>query len=205
TLYNVLQMLTPCFTSARLRSIIVSSPSGSYLNKRLLKLNVGFLLSEGPGNARHMPINIPERVQVDDDLYLESLSGELLLTRTKEGILAQGTLKVANERECDRCLDIFIHRFDVPVEELFAYPADEEKSVFSVDSTGDINLAPLLREEVLIEESYRVICRDDCQGLSVETGVNLNHEPEHGDVRDIYEEEDTAIDPRLAVLKQLLD
>lgn len=182
----------------------MSSPSNNYLNKRLLKLNVGFLLSEGPGNSRDMPINIPERVQVDDDLYLESLSGELLLTRTKEGILAQGTLHVANERECDRCLDIFVHHFDVHVEELFAFPADTEKSVFSVDSTGHINLAPLLREEVLIEESYRVTCKDDCQGLSVETGVNLNHEPEHGDATQAYEDEE-AIDPRLAVLKQLLD
>ena len=182
----------------------MSSPNNNYLNKRLLKLNVGFLLSEGPGNSRSMPINLPERVQVDDDLFLESLSGDILLTRTKEGILAQGTLQVANQRECDRCLDIFVHHFDVPVEELFAYPADIEKSVFSVDSTGHINLAPLLREEVLIEESYRVVCREDCRGLSVESGVNLNHEDE--DVEDVETyDTDAPIDPRLAVLKQLLD
>lgn len=182
----------------------MSSSNNHYLNKRLLKLNVGFLLSEGPGNSRAMPIDIPERVQVDEDLFLESLSGELLLTRTKEGILAQGTLHVANERECDRCLDVFVHQFDVHVEELFAFPADDEKSVFSVDSTGHINLAPLLREEVLIEESYRVICRENCLGLSVETGVNLNYEEENEDEVETYDI-DTSIDPRLAVLKQLLD
>jgi len=187
-----------------IRLIIVSLPNNNYLNKRLLKLNVGFLLSEGPGNSHLMPINIPERVQVDDDLYLESLAGELLLTRTKEGILGQGTLQVTNKRECDRCLDIFQHQFDVDVEELFAFPADIEKSVFSVDSTGYINLGVLLREEVLIEESYRVICKEDCQGLSIETGVNLNHEQENMDEVEIYDI-DTSIDPRLAVLKQLLD
>lgn len=183
----------------------MSIASNNYLNKRLLKLNVGFLLSEGPGNSHTMPIHIPERIQVDEDLYLESLQGDIVLTRTKEGILLQGTLLVAHERECDRCLDNFIHTFDVPIEELFAFPADPNKSVFSVDSTGDINLAPLLREEVLIEESYRVICREDCRGLSIETGVNLNHEPgsvaEDGEFSDY----DTSIDPRLAVLKQLLD
>jgi len=181
----------------------VGSSANNYLNKRLLKLNVGFLLSEGPGNSREMPIDIPERVQVDTDLYLESLKGTLLFTRTKEGILGQGTVTVAHIRECDRCLDEFVHEFEVPVEELFAFPADPDKSVFSVDSTGSIDLAPLVREEVLIEESYRVICRDDCRGLSARSGVNLNYQPE-----DEVEDEDIPddiIDPRMAVLKQLLD
>ncbi len=181
-----------------------TSENKNYLNKRLLKLNVGFLLSEGPGNSREMPIDIPERVQVDEDLYLESVTGQLFLTRTKEGILAQGTLQVANIRECDRCLDEFVHTFDVPVEELFAHPANPQISVFSVDSTGQINLGPLVREEVLIEESYRVICREDCRGLSAASGVNLNHEAEPQPEDDGINADD-LIDPRMAVLKQLLD
>lgn len=182
----------------------MGSSANNYLNKRLLKLNVGFLLSEGPGNSREMPIDIPQRVQVDTDLYLESIKGNLILTRTKEGILAQGTLHVANMRECDRCLDEFLHEFDVPVEELYAFPANPDMTVFSVDSTGHINLGLLVREEVLIEESYRVICRDDCRGLSTVSGVNLNHESEL-DVDDDDLPEVSTIDPRMAVLKQLLD
>lgn len=182
----------------------MGSSTNNYLNKRLLKLNVGFLLSEGPGNSREMPIDIPERVQVDTDLYLESIQGMLVLTRTKEGMLAQGVLRVANMRECDRCLDEFLHEFDVPVEELFAFPADPDMTVFSVDSTGHINLGLLVREEVLIEESYRVICREDCRGLSAVTGINLNEQPDAVDEDDgIGEISD--IDPRMAVLKQLLD
>ncbi len=187
-----------------LRLITVSSSTNSYLSKRLLKINVGFLLSEGPGNSRVIPINIPERVQVDDELFLESLSGDMTITRTKEGILAQATLKAAVERECDRCLDEFVHVFDVPVEELFAFPADPENSVFSIDSTGDIDLALLLREEILIEEDYRVFCREDCKGLSAD-GVNLNYEDDVDEEVDNITVTDTPIDPRLAVLKQLLD
>lgn len=182
----------------------MSSSNNNYLNKRLLKLNVGFLLSEGPGNSRQMPINIPERVQVDDDLYLDALEGNLMLTRTKEGLLLQGTLQVSHQRECDRCLEPFTHQFDVPVEELFVSPPNPHISVFSVDSTGHINIAPLLREEVLIEEGYRVFCREDCQGLSVETGINLNNEEENEDEIETYDI-DRSIDPRLAVLKELLD
>ena len=182
---------------------MASSVSNHYLNKRLLKLNIGFLLSEGPGNSREMPLNIPERLQVDADLYVESVMGKLMLTRTKEGILVQGLLHVAHIRECDRCLDEFVHRFDVQMEELFAHPANPDMTVFAVDSTGDIDLAPLMREEILIEESYRVICREDCRGLSAATGVNLNRETEQPTTDDALD--DALIDPRLAVLKQLLD
>ena len=176
----------------------------SYLKSRILKLQVGFLLSEGPGALKNVPIRLPRRVQVDSDLFLESLTGNLCLTRTKEGILIQGILHVCHARECDRCLDAFDHEFELSIAELFASPADANISVFSVDSNGEIDLAPLLREEVIIEESYRTVCRDDCRGLSAETGINLNYEKESNVAAAPPLEGGKAIDPRLAVLQQLL-
>ena len=177
---------------------------GSYLKRRLLKLQVGYLLSEGPGNSKVAPICLPQRLQVANDLFLESLTGDLVLTRTKEGILIQGTLRVVHARQCDRCLEAIDHVFELGVAELFASPPDANNSVFSVDSSGEIDLAPLLREEVLIEEGYRTVCRAECRGLSAESGANLNHEEETLLVDAAPLEDDLAIDPRLAVLKQLL-
>lgn len=176
-----------------------------YLKRRLLRLQVGFLLSEGPGNSKEVPICLPQRVEVASDLYLQSLTGSLVLTRTKEGILIQGTLQVSHARECDRCLEAFDHRFELSLAELFASPPDTNISVFSVDSNGEMDLAPLLREEVLIEESYRTVCRADCRGLSAETGINLNHEEEGSlVVAAPHLDGGEAIDPRLAILQQLL-
>jgi len=113
-------------------------------------------------------------------------------------------LQVHHARECDRCLEAFDHVFELSIAELFASPPDANISVFSVDSNGEIDLAPLLREEVLIEDSYRTVCRDDCRGLSVETGVNLNHEEEALVTAGPQLDGNGSIDPRLAVLKQLL-
>ena len=177
---------------------------GSYLKRRLLRLQVGFLLAEGPGNSKEVPIQLPQRLQVDSDLFLESLTGFLVLTRTKEGILIQGTLKVSHARECDRCLEAFDHLFELHIAELFASPPDANISAFNVDSNGEIDLAPLLREEVLIEECYRTVCRNGCRGLSAETGINLNHEQELQISAVQSMDGGTTIDPRLAVLKQLL-
>ncbi|MCY3779729.1 MAG: DUF177 domain-containing protein [Chloroflexi bacterium] len=180
-----------------------ATPRG-YLSKRLLRVNVGFLLSEGPGNAREIPIEFAQRVQVDDDLYLAALTGRLLFTRTKEGILVQGNLNIARERECDRCLDAYEQRFGLDIAELFASPPDANNSAFSVDGNGEIDLAPLLREEVLIEASYRAVCREDCLGLNAETGEKLPDEREIQQNKDYVLDHGTEIDPRLAVLKQLL-
>lgn len=177
---------------------------GGYLKKRLLRIQVGYLLSEGPGNSKEIPIAFSQRVQVDDDLYLDSLNGNLILTRTKEGILMQGKLQVALTRECDRCLDAFTHRIGLDVAELFAVHSDTNKSEFFIDSKGEIDLAPLLREEVLIEEGYRAVCKDGCRGLSATSGNNLNETGESPELREAEAEDSLAIDPRLAVLKQLL-
>lgn len=184
--------------------MIVNAMNSHYLHKRLLKINVGFLLSEALGSAREIPISIPQRVKIDSELDIEALEGRLLLTHTKEGILAQGIIQVKHKRECDRCLDALVHTFDVQVAELFASPPDASKSVFSVSGSGNIDLAPLLREEVLIEAGYRVVCHDSCRGLSAASGLNLNRASETA-ADAPQPDAQTTLDPRLAVLKQLLD
>ena len=176
----------------------MTNPHNGYLSKRLLRLQVGFLLSEGPGSARAFPLDFPQRLQIDGELYVESLAGGLTLTRTKDGILLQGQLRIRLLRHCDRCLDAFVHDFTLDVAELFTSPPDASKSVFSIDAHGEIDLAPLLREEVIIEASYRAVCRADCYGLSADTGERLN-----AAAADLAQET-SALDPRLAVLKQLL-
>lgn len=181
----------------------MNQPNGSYLNKRLLRLQVGFLLSAGPGACRTFPLNIPQRLQVHEDLFVESLMGDLVLTRTKDGILLQGKLEISHLRECDRCLESFEHGFALDIAELFALPSLGDKSVFRINGNSEIDLAPLLREEVLIEASYRAVCRDDCRGLSAETGDKLSAESDWAAARQAKAEAG-AIDPRMAVLQQLL-
>lgn len=185
------------------RASLKGQPSGSFLKRRLLKLQVGFLLSAGPGTYREIPIAFPQRLQVDDDLYLDALAGALTLTRISEGILMQGSLRVSHLQECDRCLDAFVNIFDVTLAELFTSPPDADKSVFFVDGDGAIDLAPLLREEILIETSYRSVCAEDCRGLDAVTGHNLNREGTSQELLSAVPES-PGIDPRLAVLKQLL-
>lgn len=175
----------------------MKTSSATLLSNRVLKINVGFLLSDGPGNSKKFELNIDNAVRIADDLVAQSISGDLRLSSTKEGILVQTKLNVLVVRDCARCLDPFDHAVPVKVEELYASPRPMDETEFFVGEDGQLNLAPLLRAEVLIALSHREYCSTDCKGLCPICGTNLNHES--------CDCERNPIDPRLAKLQQLLD
>jgi uncharacterized protein len=167
------------------------------LNKRVLKINVGFLLSDGPGHRHDSRLDIEEPIKVADDLLINKIEGKLRLSRMKEGILVQADLAVHVDTQCNRCLDTFQQELDIELEELYAYPRPIGQSEFWIGADTVLDMAPLLRAETLIAMSHKTLCRPDCQGLCPNCGTNLNNGSCDCDL--------DYIDPRLAKLKELLD
>lgn len=170
-------------------------PFNNYVSNRVLKLNVGFLLSDGPAHSHETAFDVPS-IRVADDLYAHYIRGLLRLSRTKEGILVQGQLHIGVEGECYRCLDTVLSDVVVNIEELYGYPVPRG-SEFAVHDDGILDIAPLLRAEVLIVAARGLLCRPDCKGLCPECGANLNT----GACACALD----RVDPRLASLKHLLD
>lgn len=166
-----------------------------YVANRVLRLNVGFVIAAGPGYTHKTTFDVPA-IRVAEDAAADYLRGTLRLTRTKEGVLVQGLLQVGTEVECYRCLDPIKRELDIEVEELYAYPAPIDGE-FSITDDGVLDLAPLVRAEMLIQDAERTLCSPDCKGLCAQCGTNLNHET------CMCEEE--MIDPRFAALRQLLE
>jgi uncharacterized protein len=165
-----------------------------YLHPRVFKLNVGFMLNAGPATTRDSVFEFPA-VRVSDDLALNYLTGPLRLSRTKEGVLVQADLRAGLDTECQRCLDPVSQDIPFKVEELFATnPA--VAAAFYLSDDGILDLAPLLREEILIHSDKRILCKPDCKGLCPECGKNRNRETCTCD--------EDRIDPRFAALKDLL-
>lgn len=168
----------------------------SYVNNRVLKIQVGFLLNEDFGNSRDTEFDIPHLL-VDNDMLLGYLRGTLHLSRNSRGVLVQGTLEAAVQGECSRCLEENVPlTLTLPIDELFVYPATPDAE-FSVPESGLLDLAPLIREEVIVQTPITVLCRPNCAGLCPNCGANLNDGPCECDKDDI--------DPRFAALKQLRD
>lgn len=169
--------------------------ANGYIGNRVLKLNVGFLLASGPSHSHETQFDVPE-IRVSDDVDLRYLRGPLRLSRTKEGILVQGELHVGVDEECYRCLDTVLANVPITIEELYSYPPRRD-SEFSVGEDAVLDLAPLIRDEVLIALDGGVLCRPDCKGLCPDCGANLN--------LTTCSCADENIDPRLAKLKELLN
>lgn len=162
-----------------------------------LRFNFGFLLEAPIGTSREVELNYPS-VQVVKDMTLAPLTGSFLATRISEGVFLAGVLKSRMGQPCVRCLEDTDVPLTLEMDELFYYPpGTAPEGAHVIGENGYIDLAPLVRELAWLAVPMRPLCKPDCQGLCMVCGVNLNL----GDCGCEVEN----IDPRLSVLKQLLD
>jgi uncharacterized protein len=174
-------------------AIVTSAHHQGYVNPRVLILNVGFLLAQGPGYQRVIELDLP-RVRLGDDIELDNLRGELRLSRNSHGVLAQGSLETSAVTECSRCLTPTTIPVELDIEELYSFPPSSH-TIYSIDDSGNLDLTPLLREETILATPMNALCQPDCAGLCAQCGQNLNEGP-----CDCVQDD---IDPRLAILRTL--
>jgi len=174
----------------------VTHPYGA--DVRLLKVNVGFLLKESAGYVRDIVFDEPGPVHAYE-VVLRDLQGTLRLTRTPQGILVQGLLNAKSASECVRCLRPIDLPFQVELSELFVIPTAPEASQaqYQIDEGNFIDLMPILREEGILAIPMHAVCSADCKGLCSQCGKDLNEGP--------CDCETEEIDPRLSILRTLLD
>lgn len=116
----------------------------------------------------------PAETDVDPDalvsvtLRLESYAG---------GIRARGTVRAPWHGTCRRCATRVDGELDVVVSERFApgpRPADDLAYPFEDDS---LDLAPLVRDSIMLNLPIAPLCREDCAGLCAVCGADLNEGP----------------------------
>jgi uncharacterized protein len=162
-----------------------------------LRLNVGFVVAQSAGFSRDIPFDLPQ-INISPDLRLSGLTGVIQATRTPQGILLQVDYKALTDLECVRCLTSFQQMLNSNFTELYAFSQRYvTDSGLLMPETGIIDLAPVLREYILLEIPISPLCRPDCKGLCPICGNNFNES--------ICNHEDDSVDPRLAALKSLLD
>jgi uncharacterized protein len=144
---------------------------------RPLRLNVGFLLSQSAGYGREFDFQEP-KLSVGGDIHVEEFSGHVRLTRTPQGIVAKGDFSANIPAECARCLKPFAAPIAIQLEDLFVYPPQNATDpLLAVAEDAHLNLEPLLREYILVNQPTRLLCREDCKGLCPVCGNDLNEGP----------------------------
>ena len=139
-----------------------------------MRLNVGFLLKEQAGYSREIPIDEPEAI-IADDLSVRRLRGTLTLTRTPQGLYAQGALRAATTLECARCLTPLEQPVSCRFGEMYHFPPDKAPAdALTIPEHMNLDFAPLVREDLLLALPMRPLCRPDCKGLCPSCGQNWN-------------------------------
>jgi uncharacterized protein len=162
-----------------------------------LRLNVGFLLNASVGERRDFPFEIPH-IHFDPDLTLEDLAGTAQVTRTAQGLLVQVKMQATLPTECVRCLTGFQQPLQSDFTELYAFTRNSvTDSGLILPDDHQIDLTPLVREYMLLAIPISPTCRPDCKGLCPVCGGNLNETA--------CDHESEVTDPRLSILKSLLD
>ena len=168
-----------------------------------LTWNVSGLLGDDPGTSREYDV-ADVTIPLDEGMALaRPINGHVRLQRTNRGILADARLTTALQAECSRCLRPMEVPVDVVLEEEFL-PAidlatgkplstDAEPDVARLTDHHELDLEPLVRDELVIAEPIAPLHSPDCQGLCIECGLPLD-EGTHDHPTD-------DIDPRLEALR----
>jgi uncharacterized protein len=143
--------------------------------------------------------------QVRDFHFPPFLDLNLTYYRAASDLFFQGTFRGNFEGHCSRCLRQYAFALDKQFEFVLSpdpRTSDKKAGELSRDELGlsyysgeEINLTPLLREQVLLALPTRPLCEENCRGLCGICGANLNFEACACST--------TADDPRLAIFRTL--
>ena len=160
-------------------------------------------LGRRPGSMRAVRVEVPAPAEMAVGMAAvpagEQLTLELRLESVVEGVLVSGTVTAPVTAECARCLTPVTDTVSVPVTELFAYPDSATEQTSEEDEVshlvGDLlDLAPLVRDALVLDLPLSPLCRDDCRGLCADCGERLDDLP--------ADHTHTTTDPRWAALAE---
>lgn len=146
---------------------------------------------------------------IDLEGELVRLTSETRLVGETERVAGRahvrGTLETDVSTDCIRCLEPVAKHLEIRFDDIFVDASEEdtrteaEIAAEALDESlvedGQVVLAEVVREQILLASSEQVFCTDDCKGLCPQCGANLN-------LIDCKCADDD-VDPRWAALKSL--
>lgn len=159
-----------------------------------LLVNASELLRQ-PGSRRHVDTVVARAdVGLDDPRLTGQVSVDVTLESTLDDVLVTGHLRAGRRDACRRCLRPIEDTIEVAIDERYGVEPDPSGECFPIVN-GQIDLGPMVREEVLLAIPDAPVCRPDCPGLCPNCGADLAEGSCGCDM--------TVRDERWAVLDQL--
>lgn len=145
----------------------------------------------------------------DADLEQTKVSARLQLHKAREQVVVRGELSAVVALPCGLCLRTVAVPIKAPVQVTFV-PDDSEEPATEDDPFSEdlerfdgqtIDVAPTLREQLILNLPMAPRCSDECRGLCPTCGQDLNR-VDCGHARGAAADE-APVDPRLQALRDL--
>jgi uncharacterized protein len=150
----------------------------------------------------------PEELQLEDEMtrLVSEAKLEGRASKWREQVRLRGKINASVEVRCDRCLapvvlpvnadfDVTYVPQEVLTTEAEATELQEDDLTFATYEGDELDLEELAREQLFLALPARHLCREDCKGLCLTCGEDLNTQSCH------CEQQET--DPRWAALAAL--
>jgi uncharacterized protein len=148
--------------------------------KNIMQTNVAQLLKAPVGSIRTLPVDD----NLEDNVMLYHVKGEVLLIRMNDSILVQGTLATQTKITCSRCLKPFTLKIPLKIlEEFFPtidivtgmrLPKPEDPGSFTIDEHHILDLTEAIRQYIVTAMPMKPLCDEECAGLCSTCGKDLN-------------------------------
>ena len=159
-----------------------------------LVVNATELLRQ-PGSSRRVASDVDlAAVGLDDHRLTSDIAVDVTLESSLDDVVVTGLLRAAHHDACRRCLREIDDVLEVTIDERYRVDPTPVDDAFPIVN-GQIDLAPMVREEVLLAVPDGPLCRPDCPGLCPICGADLAEGPCGCDT--------TERDERWAVLDEL--
>ena len=140
-----------------------------------MRIDVGQLLKGSVGASQRCKVN-----EFVGKVRQSFVKGEVVLIRTAQGILVEGTMTASVSADCSRCLSPTDHVVDFHIEEEF-FPRSGVSSLlsevpdgFMIENEHILDLDETFRQYILASMPVKLLCRPDCAGVCTSCGHDLN-------------------------------
>lgn len=120
------------------------------------------------------------------------------VTASADVVTLKADVRYTYDGPCDRCAETMSEERNFTVEHTLVTSLDnEDKEEFLVIENFQLDLEELMQTEFLLNLPMKNLCKPDCKGICMTCGKNLN--------QGLCGCRQETVDPRLEILKQLID
>ena len=127
-----------------------------------MHIDVSDILNSDLGTTKRYKLT-DEKPDIADIVLISAINGTVELAKLEIYLIARANLVTTISLECYRCLQQYKYPLQFEANAQFAEKPSSDQ--WPITEAGEIDIAPIVREEILVHTPMQQICRPECPGL----------------------------------------